>query len=357
MRSDICLLCSMALAASNWFVSAERVWSIAKSDDMGSLLQTSRHVRQANTKEFVPVEKSNIVYLKVPKTGSSTAAGVNRRIAAHHNLTGVFTEGKWIANNGEPGVWSEHGCLIDSETDDACEREIGKPPSMSLIDKLQMRTFMWTLIREPAARAMSSYYWHRITQGGLEPTASSKIAYLSSLPQNFMFRYMRRSAHDSLEDVWRLFDLIGITERFDESLVALAAMLHIPLSDVLYISSKNSTAAMKDAFNRTMYAHPPIEEEPVVVQEYLMNEFRKANALDYQLYERAKQSLSEKVVDMRLQPLIVDFNRSLLEVQQACNPTDVSSDYLGHLATCYARDWGCNYECVDRKSRDIQSMK
>jgi hypothetical protein len=348
-------LWAVVFALQNLLASTEQDCPRAKvreSGDIGSFLQTAHH-KKVGSQEFVPIERRNIVYVKVPKTGSSTAAGISRRIGAHHNLTGVFSEGAWIAENGEPGVWSEHGCMIDSETDDGCEHDIGKPPSMTLINRLKMPTFLWTMLREPAARAMSSYYWHHVTQARLEPSTESKLEYLSALPPNFMFRYLRRSAQDSLKDVLRQYNLIGVTERFDESVVALAASLRIPLSDVLYISSKNSTAAMKDAFNHTMKGHPPMEGEPQAVKWFLGNEFRKKNAMDYQLYEHANSMLSETVKNERVGAAVASFRFTLREVQEACSPADVTTAYLGHLLKCYARDWGCNYECIDRKSNDF----
>ena len=41
------------------------------------------------------------------------------------------------------------------------------------------------------------------------------------------------------------FSFIGIVERYDESLVLLASMLRIPLTEVLYLKAKDSTADVR----------------------------------------------------------------------------------------------------------------
>ena len=49
--------------------------------------------------------KRNLIYIKIPKTASSTTAGVARRIAHVNGLSGWDTCG-WIQR--EPGVWANH---------------------------------------------------------------------------------------------------------------------------------------------------------------------------------------------------------------------------------------------------------
>jgi len=65
-------------------------------------------IKNSKAKESL-VESMNVVYVKVPKSASSTAGGVTRRTAAHHDLSGVFTKRDWIADMGEPGIWADHG--------------------------------------------------------------------------------------------------------------------------------------------------------------------------------------------------------------------------------------------------------
>ena len=47
---------------------------------------------------------------------------------------------------------------------------------------------------------------------------------------------------DFATSIFNDYNFIGVTERMDESLVALAMLLNVPLADVLYLSSKTSGA-------------------------------------------------------------------------------------------------------------------
>ena len=61
---------------------------------------------------------SNLVYVKIPKTASTNTAGVVRRIAFHHRLSG-FRGNNWIGK--EPGACGPtirhgRGCKTESES-------------------------------------------------------------------------------------------------------------------------------------------------------------------------------------------------------------------------------------------------
>ena len=58
-----------------------------------------------------------------------------------------------------------------------------------------------------------------------------------------------------------VYGFIGIVERFDESMVMLSFLLRIPLSDVLYLKSKESTV-------KGLIRHPALAEEDPDVRAY-----------------------------------------------------------------------------------------
>jgi hypothetical protein len=41
-------------------------------------------------------------------------------------------------------------------------------------------------------------------------------------------------------EIMRQYDFIAVTERMDESLVAMSMLLHLPLADILYLKAKSS---------------------------------------------------------------------------------------------------------------------
>lgn len=312
--------------------------------------QRSKMTGEVVTEPPIDVDNTNIVFVKLPKCASTSASGVTRRIAAHHNLTGVFSDRVWMADAGEPGVFAYHGAMDQQDfgpnpnfegvfRDDLL-------PNISAIEALKLPTFLWTVVRKPPERALSAMYYKADTQKR-EYNAEDKLDFLQRTPGNFMFKYVRATADDTLDDVFSMYGLVGTLERFDESLVVLAAMLNVPLSDVLYVSSKNSSTntviqanAKHDAFVASK--HPSLDEEPEVIKTYINTTFRESNALDFQLYERADRTLDQKIAEMNLQPAIEKFKKFLAASQNTCETSDPES------TPCYHLDQGCNYKCFDQ---------
>jgi len=303
---------------------------------------------------------SNIVYVRVCKTGSTSTASAIRRIADHEGLSGTFEARSWPGDIGEPGIWANHGAL---DTEEFGPNPANEPttyddglPSTSKVQGLKKPYFMATVIRDPAKRAMSKYYFNTGCAKYPGQVITSKKDFLRNF-QNNMFRYIRSSATDTLDDIFNAYGLVGITERLDESLVVLAASLKVPLSDVLYLSAKNSSAGFtvgKDDKNKCE-AHPSMDEEPDDVKQFLATEFAEANDLDYQLVARADATLDAKIEEMNLKPAIEKFQDLLAKAQKTCD-VDSGSDLLQNVVECYVEDEGCNYKCLnqfDQIGRDM----
>ena len=58
---------------------------------------------------------------------------------------------------------------------------------------------------------------------------------------NSQFEFMRPAHASSVADVAAFYQMLGTVESYDEAMVALALSLRVPLSDVVYIASKNSS--------------------------------------------------------------------------------------------------------------------
>ena len=74
----------------------------------------------------------------------------------------------------------------------------------------------------------------RVTRGrrrGKNNTAEDKVRYLRGC-KNEVFNYIRgpRNTSDPLSLVRNTYSLIGLAERYDESMVLLASILRVPLS-------------------------------------------------------------------------------------------------------------------------------
>lgn len=112
------------------------------------------------------------------------------------------------------------------------------------------------MIRSPAERCLSLFYYHQAKKPHkTNPSASNKVSALRSC-NDFIFKFVRPSDSEEwapgqlVEDV---YTFVGVSERFDESVVLLAALLRVSLSHVLYMkSSKVAT----DRCPSTVHCHP-----------------------------------------------------------------------------------------------------
>jgi hypothetical protein len=219
----------------------------------------------------------NLIYIKIPKAMSSTSAGVARRLAAHHGLSGTF-DGKWISS--EPGVWAEHSQMHRVE---------------GWMGQLTKPRFLFTVIRGPAERCLSEYYHlHISSPRGPEAmrtgnTPEAKIDFLRTHCSNYYRDYLR-SHHQgdkpTVEEVMGLFDFIGSgPKRFNASALMLAEKYgHGALaSDVIWVDSKLE-AQLETMFPTHFIPRPPLNEEPAEVLEYINGAFQVDNAWDYDLF-------------------------------------------------------------------------
>ena len=242
----------------------------------------------------------NIVFIKIYKCASSTTSGIARRLAAHHGLSGFRLE-HWRPGSGapgseEPGVMAHHATYALRE-----EHALGR---------LALPAFVFTFVREPAARCLSQYYHMRVSleDDGARPTTRAKLSFLRagrarenalqpraregprlqiSACRDFMATYMAPARATNVSDVERAYDFIGVLELFDESLVLMARRFAIPLGELLYTRAKVADGAHALRDGGRLARHPPLADEPAPVREYLAGAFRAHNALDYALYERA----------------------------------------------------------------------
>lgn len=288
------------------------------------------------------MSRTNMIFIRLAGRGANEGCGITRRIGTLHNLSGASTLRVWPSVSGEPGVWAAHGALSEEDFGSNLANErVWEPdslPSWEAVQALKLPVFMWTLIHDPATRAIGSYNF-ALKSSGEQSSSLSKIEFLSRYSDN-QFRYIRPSAKYTLDEVFNTYGLIAVAERLDESLVVLAATLKVPLSDVLYLSHGS---------------HNPTDE-PDDVKHFLDNEFFNMNKLDYQLLERANAELTSKIIAMHLEPAVQTFKRFLAEVREDCKIPGEGTAPISKLTNCIVDDQGCNYECLNKFSKFGRKM-
>ncbi len=185
------------------------------------------------------------------------------------------------------------------------------------------------------------------------------------LQHNYQSKYLDLPSQDrqlssSTDRIIKGYDFLGLVERMEESLVVLAMLTRIPLTDVVVYSSKVSggygyAKGQEGCVKlKNKWTTPKIEE-------YIRGEYQKANKNDYLLYNTALRSL-DKTIDA-LGRKRVEENVELLKSLQRRNeeecaekttmpcPKPEGVQWIEHQRraseSCYKNDFGCGHACTD----------
>ena len=285
----------------------------------------------------------SIVFIKTPKCASSTAGGIVRRIAWRHNLSGARDSGTVLLSSTGlpiarsklprgPFVWASHA-----------SREKLQPQLVSLRPNLPL---LVSIVREPAARALSSVYFFTGLSRGLYNQSVWKtwnwtdvfMKHLNSCESwpfvcpNFMLRYIRWANVQGPHAALRQYSLVGVAERLDVFAVLLANLTGVPLTSVLYANSK-----MVDF---------PRPETPAAVRHFIDTEWATQNQLDFELYNLSNARLDEQLAgNEELRDRLVTFRNMQALVATSCRYTDADE--------CLWLDNGCGFACHDRLTNKL----
>ena len=271
--------------------------------------------------------KPNLVYIKVPKTGSTTMANIVRRSSVRHGIKNVADSdiNTWI--NEEPGAWWSHSEYSEIK---------------SKIDALQHPYFSFSLLRDPVTRAISHFQFFvmfckcKCDNGWEGCPAENDFPTTRDGIEDLLMRYLQRGTTNFRNSYQLLYttttggedvsfetavnndmiDLrfVGVLERFTESLVVLKEMLGLSLADVLYIPAKSAEYDWGDAAE--------ISDGTLAKVKALFN-----GAEDYKYIDAASKKLDMLKAD------IPDYENKLNELEQhlsqafdACSAHDIYTD-------------------------------
>mmetsp|Transcript_32983 Transcript_32983/g.75980 ORF Transcript_32983/g.75980 Transcript_32983/m.75980 type:complete len:324 (-) Transcript_32983:405-1376(-) len=179
--------------------------------------------------------KTGLLYVHEMKTGGSAVAGVVLRVAQQVGKR----LGKRICKNrvDHTAAWR-----------------------MEYSQRLRSASFLWTVLRDPTKRAVSQFFHFVVSREKAEPTDREARRYLMKpLWNNYYLRDLATREDDlsltSLVDrsnrILNDYDFVGITERMDESLVALQMLLRLNVTDILYLSAKTRGGFDDGGYNNT----------------------------------------------------------------------------------------------------------
>ena len=291
----------------------------------------------------------NILYVKTIKTGSTTTAGVFRRIASRHGINGAFTghdeDGTTeIDDKNEPYLYADHMMFKQSE------------PTLG---KLDHPTFLLTGVREPVSRMISEF------QYVMDPSEShskdyevpsellpmpvtaeewkSRLVTFLNMQTSMNKQYDYIGSQKARDNEWspagivNLYDHVVVLERFDESMVVLKNLLGLSNADLLYLRSKS---------NDYKWGGGSEDEMKQIVADYMQG------SKDYDLVSAANVRLDEQISN------IPDFDEQLRAYQDLlAGAMEHCEQYVmvGNDPTpnsdahqCLYEDQGCGDACLSQ---------
>jgi hypothetical protein len=293
-----------------------------------------------------------LLLAKTFKTGSTTAAAVTMQIS--HRL------GK------RKGIES---CISHTSH--------GLSISNAITTRERASSVVWTTVRDPGKRAVSSYAFYRAGRLGEEPTDDNMLFFLEGAKnhQIAQLRTQRGASaaggsptaqyvpqlYTEIANILRLevlstYDFIAVTERMEESLIVMKLLWNLRDGDIL-VSSVKQAGGWTYSWDvpKTCFHVPKLKVTPAV-QEYIDTDFVTGNA-DYVLNAFANRALDATIDTLgrelvgkeiqkhrRLKELVAEHCRD--EVIFPCS--DDGEWQSGYATNCYENDIGCGYPCINR---------
>jgi len=315
---------------------------------------------------------AGLLFVKTQKASSSTLTGVTLHVAHRQ------------------GESMEKPCLSIHE------HSLERFP-----DRDKLRSFLFTSIREPAARALSylqytasnrnynrnysdawvfqrlrtnlihpKWTWEKImydngyqlgylsTTQKVSPNHNKKAKLALSEQKHPTLLWPRNEAEirERVDSVLKDYDLILITERMEESLVALQLLLHLNASDLLYVHGGSKVTGSYAAVHHKCHLLRKVHNKTQMNDYFATSAtWMRRNWGDYLLYHSANALLDATIASLgtkRFQHALTDYRDTFQQAQKLCEsdaifPCSSNGTYVGD-ADCYKRDWGCGYKCLNR---------
>ncbi|KAI2496200.1 sulfotransferase family [Fragilaria crotonensis] len=268
-----------------------------------------------------------LLYVKLPKCASSTASGVAMRVADKlgRRLLGGKCAGRYFHS----------------------------PASHKLRDH---------------------YFFEQVSRQKMDASAEAILSFLSykdAMKKNYMIRYLKLEAistnmRELIHDIMARYNFIGVADRMDESLVVLAMIMQVPVADVVLLSSKisggyDAGGGKEGCVKLAKKIHFP------AVDEYLQSKDWKKDNWDYILFQVVNQTLDNTIdhfgranvqreVETLRQLSAKAHDECMNETVFPCPETLPNHQELSKKS-CYLKDSGCGYACIDRVLGEISDKQ
>lgn len=290
--------------------------------------------------------------VKEMKTGGSTAAGIHLRIARN------------IARRRETDY-----PLCKVRNDHATARQ------MEYHRRDHSNSFLWTVLRDPTSRAVSQFFHFQVSRKGILPSDQNFINWIRK--DQYLFRYYLRTlsvdpAMDALQDeidpieianaILDDYNFIGITERMDETAVALQLLLGLRTGDILYTNAKISGGFDDGADPQKGCVYIVPSNVSLGMRELFNTPYwLYLTEVDTLLYRASNRSLDLTIDGLgreRFQKELANFRYAMSQVKERCLPTTkfpcTAHGERVESPDCFWMDSACGMDCLDKLADELK---
>ena len=319
------------------------------------------------------------LFVKPYKTGSSTASGVNLRLARNAAYRQYYNRTNVSSSSSSSSSVPNMMCLARSDHVQA---------SQAFARRETSKSFLWTILREPSRRLVSQFFHFQVSRRKIEPTDVNFASYVQEGPSDMLHDYYYRSLSlrpypateattvdpggpdnrtmmDLANHILREYDFIGITERMDESIVVLSFLLNVPLGDVLYLTAKGhggfDDGGGRGGIRVCTYIWPSFVT-PGMQNILEAEQWQRMSHWDQILYQSANRSLDltiDKLGRNKVAQAVTRFQHALEVARNKCLshtvfPCSAGGDYTPDSHTdCLWKDSGCGSPCLDQVAHEL----
>ena len=156
------------------------------------------------------------------------------------------------------------------------------------------------------------------------------------------------------------YDFIGVTERLDESAVAMQLLLGLTTGDILFVNVKGSGGFDDGMSPRGCVYIVPSYVSPGMKEYFASPSWERIALVDTMLHKAANRSLDltiEKLGRRRFNLALANFRQAMKAVHEKCLPTVqfpcTSSGEAIAQPNCFWGDSGCGTACLDEVAKEM----
>jgi len=303
-------------------------------------------------KGFRSRDLRGFLFIKPAKSGSSTGASVTLRLATR------------LSKRFRSQFQDESKKLCK------CAVEHKLASTLGIYKRNRKESYLWSVLRNPVPRMVSQFFHFHVSRRNASTDDASFQKYLKSENnfQDYFVRYLMgrvpperarvRHVERHVRQILQEYNFLAVTERMDESVVALQMLLGLETADVVFLKSKSSGGYDDGRFHNKCFRIVPSFVSDGMKRYFATPKFKADIYWDELLYHAVNRSLDLTIDSLgrsEFEQQLSKFRDAQQRIAQRCSdeskvkyPCSSTGEKRKDEDTdCIFNDWGCGFDCID----------